>query len=101
MPRHLLKFCSFYFCFLSLYGNTWEEQKLSYAIIFIIERLFGSQKGYLILFISVSHHFPGELWGVTMIPSFSSLASNEFWLIDKFQCQYSLVERLENPKAWI
>lgn len=37
MPGYLLKFCSFYLCFIITYGNGWEEEKLYYAIfIFII-----------------------------------------------------------------
>lgn len=36
MPGYLLKFCSFYLCFIITYGNAWEEEKLYYAIIFII-----------------------------------------------------------------
>lgn len=49
----------------------------------------------------VAPQLPGELWGVTPSPSFLFLASNELWLTDKSQCRYSLVERLENLKAWI
>lgn len=51
--------------------------------------------------LSVAHQLPGELWGVTPTPSFLFLASNELWLTDKSQCRYSLVERLENLRAWI
>lgn len=51
--------------------------------------------------LSVAPQLPGELWGVTPSPSFLFLASNELWLTDKSQCRYSLVERLENLKAWI
>lgn len=87
MPGYLLKFCSFYLCFIITYGNAWEEGEtllchyLYYLmIIWLPERVSDT------VHLSVAHQLPGELWGVTLSPSFLFLASNELWLTDKSRC---------------
>lgn len=65
MPEYLLKFCFFYLCCISTYGNAWGEEKLYFAIIFIIwlpERVSDTVN------LSVSHQLPGDLWEVTTSP---------------------------------